>query len=139
MIPRRKKRTIASDAGLTGPIAVVSGRKPPMRAIVTTTMTSIDSSTGLVSETRDVSGCFFLDVASRNTTRGSASRSRRAGSPTARERWSEGRRRRDRQLGERPGEPQQQHSSHRVAEVEASVKDVGGLREIDAGKARRSR
>ena len=48
----RKNITIASEAGLTGPMAVVSGSRPPMIANETSTITSIDSSSGKTSGAR---------------------------------------------------------------------------------------
>ena len=54
--PMRKKTTIASDIGLTGPMAVDSGRRPPMIASVTSTSTSAASSIGLASGASEFSG-----------------------------------------------------------------------------------
>jgi len=67
-MPRTNSTTIASDAGLIEPTAADSGSNPPMTAIVTRTITSKDSISGLVSETCEVSGRFRPDVASRKTS-----------------------------------------------------------------------
>jgi hypothetical protein len=67
IIPTRKKTRIANDIGLTGPSAVDSGRRPPMIASVTSTITSAASSSGLLSVASDESGVRWRDVASSST------------------------------------------------------------------------
>ena len=87
MMPRRKKTAIAIEAGLTEPTAVVSGRYPPMSAIVTSPRTSIDSSSGLASAASEVSGCLRREVASRNTSTSVCIAMPPRRFPTASERW----------------------------------------------------
>ena len=67
-MPANHASTIPSEAGLTGPMLVDSGRSAPMSTPLTTKMTSRPSSTGTSDPTRYVSDCVLDATASQMTS-----------------------------------------------------------------------
>jgi hypothetical protein len=128
-MPSTKYTTIASDIGLMGPIAVDSGRSPPMIAMVTSPITSPASFRGLVLPTRADSGRGRPEQDQHERLhRDSAKQVSRRQREIPPDRCLCG----DRELGQRSRQAQEEHAADRFAEVEAVVEDVGRPREVPA-------
>ena len=133
-MPANQATAIASDAGLTGPIRVDSGRSAPIRTPATTKMTSSASMHG--HERADEEAQRLLargdGVADHEHHRlhGDAADQVAGGeAEVALRRGGDG----DRDLGQAAGDREQDDAAERLAEPEAPVDDVGRLRQRGAG------